>query len=97
MANSSKNGGDIGWIKETLLSKDLISILNKVEISGITKPIKYPNGYLILKLNNKKNMKQIIDIDKELQEVIKFEKNKQLNQFSLLYYKKLKQNTIIYE
>ena len=97
LANSSKNGGDIGWIKETLLSKDLISILNKVEISGITKPIKYPNGYLILKLNNKKNMKQIIDIDKELQEVIKFETNKQLNQFSLLYYKKLKQNTIIYE
>ena len=42
-------------------------------------------------------MKQIIDIDKELQEVIKFETNKQLNQFSLLYYKKLKQNTIIYE
>ena len=97
MANSSKNGGDIGWIKETLLSKDLINILNKVEINGITKPIKYPNGYLILKLNNKKNMKQIIDIDKELQEVIKFETNKQLNQFSLLYYKKLKQNTIIYE
>ena len=97
LANSSKNGGDIGWIKETLLSKDLINILNKVEINGITKPIKYPNGYLILKLNNKKNMKQIIDIDKELQEVIKFETNKQLNQFSLLYYKKLKQNTIIYE
>ena len=42
-------------------------------------------------------MKQIVDIDKELQEVIKFEKNKQLNQFSLLYYKKLKQNTVIYE
>lgn len=97
LANSSKSGGEIGWIKETLLSKDLINILNKVEINGITKPIKYPNGYLILKLNNKKNMKQIVDIDKELQEVIKYEKNKQLNQFSLLYYKKLKQNTVIYE
>ena len=63
----------------------------------ITKPIKYPNGYLILKINDKKEMKQIINIDKELKELNKFEKNKQLNQFSLLYYKKLKQNTIINE
>ena len=42
-------------------------------------------------------MKQKINIDKELNELIKFEKNKQLNQFSLLFYKKLKQNTKINE
>ena len=42
-------------------------------------------------------MKQIIDIDKELKDLINFEKNKQLNQFSLLYFKKLKQNVIINE
>ena len=42
-------------------------------------------------------MKQIIDINKELKEVIKFEKNKQLSQFSLLYFKKLKQNIKIDE
>ena len=42
-------------------------------------------------------MKQIIDIDKELEEIIRFEKNRQLNQFSLLFYKKLKQNSKINE
>ena len=42
-------------------------------------------------------MKQIIDKDKELSELIKFERNRQLNQYSLLYYKKLKQNTNINE
>ena len=42
-------------------------------------------------------MKQKIDINKELNEKIMFEKNKQLNQFSLLYYKKLKQNTKVDE
>ena len=42
-------------------------------------------------------MKQIIDFEKELKELVKFERNKQLNQFSLLYYKKLKQNTKINE
>ena len=68
-----------------------------MKIDEITKPIKYPNGYLILKLNDKKEIKQKIDFERELKELIAFEKNKQLNQFSLLYYKKLKQNTVINE
>ena len=42
-------------------------------------------------------MKEIIDFNKELDELIRFERNRQLNQFSLLFYKKLKQNTIINE
>ena len=61
------------------------------------KPIKYPNGYLILNINDKREMKQVIDINKELDDMVNFETNKQLNQFSLLYYKKLKQNTVINE
>lgn len=97
ISNSSNKGGEIGWIKETLLSNNLNIILNKMNINEITKPIKYPNGYLILKINDKKEMKQTINIEKELKERIKFERNKQLNQFSLLYYKKLKQNTVIDE
>ena len=97
ISNSSNKGGEIGWIKETLLSNNLNIILNKMNINKITKPIKYPNGYLILKINDKKEMKQTINIEKELKERIKFERNKQLNQFSLLYYKKLKQNTVIDE
>ena len=42
-------------------------------------------------------MKQVVSIDRELKDRIKFEKNRQLNQFSLLFYKKLKQNTKINE
>ena len=63
----------------------------------ITQPIKYPNGFLLLKINNKKEMKQILDEEKALNEIINFERNKQLTQFSLLLFKKLKQNTIINE
>ena len=36
-------------------------------------------------------------IIEELEQQVKFENNRQLNQFSLNYYKKLKKNTIIYE
>ena len=42
-------------------------------------------------------MKQILDEKKALNEIVNFEKNRQLTQFSLLLFKKLKQNTIINE
>ena len=97
IANSANKGGEIGWIKETLLSQNLNTKLKNLNIGDIIKPIKHPNGYLILKINDKKEMKEIKNLDKELKEVIQFEKNKQLNQFSLLFFKKLKQNSVIYE
>ena len=97
IANSANIGGEIGWIKETLLSKNLNSLIGNLKKSEITNPIKYPTGYLLIKLNGKKEIKQSINLDKELKELINFEKNKQLNQFSLLFYKKLKQNTKISE
>ena len=97
ISNSSNRGGEIGWVKETVLSSELIEKLKKLKINEVSEPIRYPNGYLLIKINKKKEMKQKINLDQELAESIKYEKNKQLNQFSLLYYKKLKQNTQIYE
>ena len=97
ISNSSDKGGEIGWIKETMLSENLNKILGNMKKKEISKIIKYPNGYLIIKINDKKEMKQIIDTDKELKDMINFEQNRQLSQFSLLFYKKLKQNIIINE
>ena len=97
ISNSSIKGGEIGWIKETLLSEVLVKILVKMKKNDISKYIKYPNGYLLLKINDRREMKQIIDINRELNEMSNFEKNRQLNQFSMLFYKKLKQNITINE
>ena len=63
-----------------------------MKVEEISKPLKYQNGYLVLKINDKKEMKQTINFNKELEELIRYERNRQLNQFSLLYFKKLKQN-----
>ena len=71
--------------------------LAKMKINETSDPIKYPNGYLILKINNKREMKQVINIEKVLKDLINFEKNRQLSQFSVLLFKKLKQNVIINE
>ena len=97
ISGSSDLGGELGWIKETMLSNNLNKILGNMKKNQITKPIKYPNGYLLLKINDKKEMKEVVDIEKELKDLISYERDKQLSQFSLLYYKKLKQNTKISE
>jgi len=97
ISNTSIKGGEIGWIKETLLSENLIKILGTMKKNDVSKYINFPNGYLILKINDKREMEQVINVNKELNEMSNFEKNRQLNQFSLLFYKKLKQNININE
>ena len=52
---------------------------------------------MILKINDKKEIIQKIDVDKELKDVINYEKNKQLNQFSQIYYKKVEKDALINE
>ena len=96
-SDTSKYGGEIGWVKSSRLSKKIKKQISLIKIGEITEPIQTSNGYLFLKLNNKREIKEKLNIDKELSQQIEFEKNRQLNQFSLNYYKKLKQNTSIYE
>ncbi len=97
ISDSSKNGGLIGWINETQIANELLKKINSINIGEFTKPIKIPNGYLILKLNDKKEIKEKLNIEKELNKLINLEKTKQLNNFSIIFYKRLKQNIIINE
>ena len=96
-SDTSKYGGEIGWIKSSRLAKNIKNQLSIIKIGEITKPIQTSNGYLLLRLNDKREIKEKLDLENELKQQIEFEKNRQLNQFSLNYYKKLKKNTNIYE
>ena len=97
ISNTSKNGGLIGWINALQISEKIKNKIKKLKINEVSDPIKIPNGYLIVKLNNKKVFDQKIDVEKELKKLIEYETNKQLNNFSIIFYKRLKQNTEIYE
>ena len=96
-SDTSKYGGEIGWIKSSRLNKKIKNKISEINIGEITDPIQTSNGYLFLKLNDKREIKEKLDLENELKQQVEFEKNRQLNQFSLNYYKKLKQNTSIYE
>ena len=97
ISNSSKFGGDLGWINETQLNENLLNQIKSLNIKQLTKPIQVTNGYLIIKLNDKRERKIKIDFEKTLKKMILEEKNRQLNQLSLIYFNKIKQNIFVSE
>ena len=92
---SAKIGGSIGWIGENQLTKKVVNEINKLQVGEFTKPINMPGGLIILKLDEKADKKISLDFDSEFKKLIAYEKNRQLNQFSKIYFNKLKFNTKI--
>ncbi len=97
ISDTSVNGGKIGWIKNNNLNEKLKKQISNLNEGQIGKPIEIPNGNLLIKLNKKRELERKIDTELEIKKQINFEQNKQLNIFSLNFYKKIKQNSIIYE
>ena len=57
ISDSSKFGGEIGWINQNQLNDNLLREIENLNISKLTKPIQTSNGYLIIKLNYQENKK----------------------------------------
>ena len=91
-SESAKIGGDIGWVNENSLNDNIKKNIKDLQIGEITKPIILSNGILILKLINIKNLETTIDVENELKKVINYERNRQLSQYSKIYYNKIKKN-----
>ena len=97
ISSTSKNGGLIGWVNELQISENLKKHIIKLKIGQISNPIKISGGYLIIKLNNKKEFKQEVDLENEVNQLIAKETSRQLNTYSIIFYKKLKKNIKINE
>ncbi len=97
VSNTAKLGGYIGWIDQNKLSERILNKLKKTKVGDVTEPINLTNGFLILKINEVREKKISIDKEKLLQNLIDFEKERQLNQFSLSYFNKVKLNMEINE
>ena len=97
LSESSKLGGKIGWISENNLSQKILKKIINLKKEEITEVIQLGNNYLILKINEIRKKNISINKDEELEKMIKFETNKQLNQFSKIYFDKSKINYSINE
>ena len=76
----------------------MASKLSKLNVGDYTDPILTPSGYLIIKLENKKdNEESEENIEKKIERLVKIKTNQQLNQFSNIYLNKLKKDVVINE
>ena len=96
-SSSAKLGGKIGWVNESQLSKSIITNINNLNLGEYSDPIIVPNGYIILMIKDKREIKNNLSLEDEVKKAILEETNKQFNQFSSIYYKKIELNTKIYE
>jgi len=94
---TSNLGGKLDWINENSLNKNIKKEINNLKINEFTKPINVPGGFLILQINDIKNIEIKIDIDEEFKKLENYEKNNQLNQYSKIYFNKVKKDLEINE
>tara|TARA_Y100000816_G_scaffold290191_1_gene278312 strand:- start:1372 stop:2298 length:927 start_codon:yes stop_codon:yes gene_type:complete len=97
ISESANTGGKIGWIQEENLSPKILKELYKIKTGDITNVIQIGNNYLLLKIEDIKTKKIKTNNEIKLKEMIDFERNRQLNQFSSIYYNKIKINYSIDE
>ena len=97
VSDSAKFGGKIGWVEEQKLSKKIIEELQTLETGQFTGPIQTGGLFLILKIEEIKYEKAKINEEEELNKMVQFETSKQLDQFSKIFYKKIKINNTIDE
>ena len=97
LGNTSKIGGKIGWVNENNLSKNIVDELKKIQENNISNVIQLGNNYLILKIEEIRENVVEFNEEREIENLILSETNKQLNQFSRILFDKSKINYNINE
>ena len=92
ISDTAKLGGSLGKINENQLSENIRKELAAMEINEFTKTINVGSGFLILFINQKKTIKKQIDEELMLKDMIVFERNKQFESYSQIYFNKIKIN-----
>ena len=97
ISETYSTGGKLDWINENSLNKNIREKINSTKVGDYTNPIRVATGFLILKINEIKIIKSEINIKNEFKRIKMLKRNNQLNQFSKIFFNKIKKNTVINE
>ena len=95
ISDSKDFGGKLGWVKSSQISKKIYSQIKSQK--KITDPIKTNNGFLILKINERRMIKEKINSEQELKKLVSLETEKELNKIGYIYFNKIKKRIFISE
>ena len=97
VSDTAKIGGVLGWVNENSLNSKISKALTGLKLNEFSKPIALPGSFLILQISDERIIKTKLNIDKELELAINNETNRQLNQFSNIFFNKSKKEITINE
>ena len=97
VSDTASVGGYIGWVKENNLNPTIKSVISELKKGQFSKPIQTSSGFIILKIEDEKEYKIETNLNDEIKKLIKYKTNEQLDQFSRLYFNKIKKNIIFNE
>jgi len=97
ISDTSSKGGKLGWVSETIMSQKIKNEVKKIKVGDHTNPIVIPGGFLIIKIEEIREKDNSSDLNDEIEKIIKDKTNEQLNQFSNIYYNKIKKDMVINE
>ena len=93
---TSENKGDLGWIESKSLSPKIYSLISKMKIGEVSKPIKTQNTIVFLKVLDKRLFEpEKIDLVKLREKLINDRKNELFNLYSRSHLSKLKNTSLI--
>ncbi len=95
ISDTAKFGGQIGKIKNNQLSSIFQNELKRLNIGEYSKPINVGNRFIILFINEKNIINQQLDEKQILKSMVDFERKSQLENYSQIYYDKIKLNVQI--
>ena len=95
IAETALKGGNLGWVNENVLTKKFKSIIINTPVGKISEPILLPQGILLFKVRNKRQLEESQTLEETKNKIIDAEKTKILNMFSLSHYDKLRRTISI--
>ena len=95
ISQTRDSGGEVGWVSEKTMAEIVIKKIKDLNVGEIASPILIPEGIMIIKLNNKREIKNEINKDQLRRKIILNERDKILSTYSKMYLNKLKSNTMI--
>jgi peptidyl-prolyl cis-trans isomerase SurA len=96
-SDTAKFGGEIGWVGKNDISKKIYKHVSNLQINEVSKPIKIGAGFLLLNLNDVKEEERKNNLEERYNNIVTAETNRQLNQHSTIFYKKIKLRSFIYD
>ena len=95
-SETATNGGTIGWVQENNLNQNIKKVISELQAGQISKPIRTSSGFIIIMIEDKRVSELKFNLTEKIDEAIRSRRNDQLNQFSNIYFNKLKKDLIIY-